>query len=49
MDYYIQCKECEYLYHCYGREVAEKIQNDDIDDMYLRPDSCRNYYPEISL
>lgn len=47
MDYYDLCKECEYLYHCFERYVAEKIQNEDTDDMYLRLDNCNNYYPEI--
>lgn len=46
-DYYYRlCKECEYLYHCCGREVGQKIVNDDVDDMYLHPDSCSDYYPE---
>lgn len=22
--YHHLCKECEYLYHCFGRDVAEK-------------------------
>ena len=47
-DYYcILCKDCEYLYHCYGREVGERIVNNDVGDMYLHPDNCNNYYPEI--
>lgn len=44
--YYSLCKECEYLYHCYGREISQKIMNNDVNDMYLHPDSCNNYYPE---
>lgn len=27
IKYYDVCKECEFLYHCYGREIAERIQN----------------------
>ena len=45
-QYYHLCSECEYLYHCFGREIGEKILNDDIDDMYLRPESCKDFYPE---
>jgi hypothetical protein len=44
--YYSICKECEYLYHCFGRETGEKILNDDIDDMYSHPESCKDFYPE---
>lgn len=44
--YYRLCKECEYNYHCFGREVAEKIVNDDTEDMYLSPDKCTDFYPE---
>lgn len=44
--YYNLCKECEHNYHCFGREIATKIQNDDVEDMYLRPDNCRDFYPE---
>lgn len=40
------CKECEYLYHCFGRDVGERIQNDDVENMYLKPDSCNDFYPE---
>lgn len=45
--YYDLCKVCEHLYYCYGRDVGEKIENDDIDDMYLHPSSCNDFYPEI--
>lgn len=44
--YHESCKECEHIIHCFGREVAEKIQNDDVEDMYLSPDNCRDFYPE---
>ena len=44
--YYDLCKECENLYHCFGRDVAKKIQNEDVKDMYLHPDNCHDYYPE---
>ena len=47
MDYYDLCKDCEHLYHCFGRDIAEKIENEDVNDMYLRPDNCNDYYPEI--
>ena len=47
MDYYHDlCKNCDYLYHCFERDIAEKIQNEDVDDMYLHPSNCNNYYPE---
>ena len=45
--YYSLCKECEHLYHCFGRDIGEKIANDDVDDLYLHPSNCNNYYPEI--
>lgn len=47
MDYYYDsCKNCDYLYHCFGREIGEKIQNEDVDDMYLHQNNCNDYYPE---
>lgn len=44
--YHYLCKECEHLYHCFGRNIGIKIQNDDVEDMYLSPDNCRDFYPE---
>lgn len=44
--YFEWCKECNYLYHCFGRETGERIENDDVDDMYLRHGGCSDYYPE---
>lgn len=44
--YHELCKECEYLYHCFGRDTGEKIENNDVSDMYLSIESCSNYYPE---
>lgn len=47
MDYYYDlCKECEHLYHCFGRDIGKRIEDDNVQDIYLHPDSCRNYYPE---
>ena len=47
MDYYYTlCKECEHLYHCFGRVIGERIEDDGMIDMYLRTDNCKNYYPE---
>ena len=43
IKYYDVYKECEFLYHCYGREIAERIQNDQTDDMYLRPGVCSDF------
>lgn len=43
---YELCKECEHLYHCFGRDIAEKIQNEDIDDMHLHHNTCTSYQPE---
>ena len=45
--YFEWCKECSYLYHCYGSEDGERIENDDVNDMYLRRGGCSDYYPEI--
>lgn len=45
-DYYCDlCKCCEYLYDCYSRDVAEKISSDEVDDMYLHPSRCNDFYP----
>ena len=38
--------QIKYLYHCFGRETGERIENDDVDDMYLRHGGCSDYYPE---
>lgn len=46
IEYYEVCKECEFLYHCYGREIAERIQKDETDDMHLRPSIC-SYFLRI--
>lgn len=43
IKYYDVCKECEFLYHCYGREIAERIQNDHTDNMYLYPGVCADF------
>jgi hypothetical protein len=45
-DYYDLCKDCEYLYHCFGREIGEKIEKEEVDDMYLCPGTCISYCPE---
>lgn len=47
-QYYSRCCECEHCYHCHGRETAEKIKKGETDSMYLRTDSCADYYPEVS-
>ena len=44
--YHELCKECEYLYHCFGRNIGEKIENNDVENMCLHPSSCKNFYPE---
>ena len=44
--YHVLCKECEYLYHCFDRDTAIKIQSNDVGNMYLSPQNCRNFYPE---
>ena len=45
-DYYCYlCKDCEYLFHCFGREKGIEIIEDKTD-MYLCPDACIDYYPE---
>ena len=44
MLYFESCKECEYLYHCFGPETAEKIQNDKVE---LRDENCSSYYPLV--
>lgn len=46
-QYHNWCHECEYLYHCFDRETAEKIKDGNTEDMYLRPESCSSFYPEI--
>lgn len=44
--YFDLCKECEYLYHCFSIEMAEKITSGDTNNMYLHHESCTNFYPE---
>lgn len=44
--YYDLCKYCEHLYHCYGRDVGQKISNDSVNDMYVHPNKCNDFYPE---
>jgi hypothetical protein len=44
--YYDLCKYCEHLYRCFGREISEKIENNDVKNMYLQSGSCSDYYPE---
>ena len=44
--FYRLCKECKHNYHCFDREIAEKIINDDTKDIYLSPDNCNDFYPE---
>ena len=44
--YHDLCKDCEYFYHCFDRDTAIKIQNDDVENMYLSPQNCKNFYPE---
>ena len=46
--YYTWCKECEHLYHCFGRDIGEKIESNEEVDMYLQSGSCRNYYPLVT-
>lgn len=45
--YYNTCKECEYLYHCFGRELGEQIENNNVHDIHLHSNNCKDYYPEI--
>lgn len=47
--YHFCCVTCEYLYHCYGRDVAQKIQEGDTEDMYELQTKCNDYYPDIML
>lgn len=42
IKYYDVCKECEFLYHCYGREIAERIQNDQTVLRYRNSDVDKN-------
>ena len=44
-DYYILCKDCDNLYHCFDREVAEQLENNNVEDFYLRPDKCFDFEP----
>ena len=42
------CKECEHVYHCFGKDIGRKIQNEEQTDLYLSPDKCNDFYPEIT-
>lgn len=39
-------KNVNIFFHCFDRDTAIKIQNDDVENMYLSPQNCRNFYPE---
>lgn len=46
------CKDCIDIAHCFGRDAAEMIENEDTDELerlgiFPAIGSCRNYYPEI--
>lgn len=43
--YYDLCKECEHLYHCYGKDIGEEIENDNVDDMLCLSSGCNDFYP----
>lgn len=45
-QYYYLCYECEYLYHCFGREMGEKIKDGNTEEIYLRTEACTSFYPE---
>jgi hypothetical protein len=48
VQYYHLCKDCAYIRHCFDREDAERIENDEMtDEDYLRPDKCYTYYPDV--
>lgn len=44
--YYNMCSECEYVYHCFGKEIGRKIQNNETDELELSSDHCKDFYPE---
>ena len=47
VQYYEMCKECVFTEHCFGREDADRIENNEMtDEDYLRPDVCCDYYPD---
>lgn len=45
--YYSLCKECEYLYSCFSRDEIQNIEEDNTENMYLMPDTCLSFYPEV--
>lgn len=48
MDYYYDlCKDCEYLYDCFGREMGKRIEKGETVGLYLNPSTCTSYYPEV--
>ena len=48
VQYYYLCEHCEYFFHCFDEEARKKIKNKNKDeDLYLRPKSCNDFYPEI--
>jgi hypothetical protein len=44
--YYAMCQECEYVYHCFGKEVGRQIQNNGTDDLELSSYYCKDFYPK---
>ena len=46
VQYYYLCEYCEFFFHCFDEETRKKIKNKD-EDLYLRPESCKDFYPEV--
>lgn len=44
--YHDECRECDNLYHCFGREAAENILEGNPGNLVRIPTACRDFYPE---
>lgn len=45
--YHEECRDCEYLWHCFGPDTAARIQDGDTDGATVYPWRCSSYYPEV--
>lgn len=46
-EYMAQCKECEYLYHCYGHIEGRKINDGETSLKEVSYWYCSYFYPEV--
>ena len=43
LDYYLCCLNCDNIFLCFDKEVANILKNKTIDKYYLREDNCEDF------